>query len=93
MRFQFSIPRGSNGTAGQPGAPGEVSNAQLTAAINGTTANSNGVTTLDTAPSDPPTFADYEVMRAKVNERIVALRRLGGDGGTPVSGLALEAGR
>ena len=82
VRFQFGIPRGSDGTngidgaPGMPGAPGEVSNAQLTTAINGTSANSNGVATLDTIPSDPPTFADYEALRAKVNELIGALRRV-----------------
>jgi len=45
------------------------------AAIGGTSNISNGVATLDVGPSDPPTFADYEVMRAKVNELILALRR------------------
>ncbi len=82
VRFQFGIPRGSNGTNGNDGAPGaqgppgEVTSAQLTAAINGTSMNSNGVATLDTVPSDPPTFADYEALRAKVNELIGALRRV-----------------
>ena len=41
----------------------------------GTSANSNGVATLDTIPGNPPTFADYEALRAKVNELIGALRR------------------
>ena len=89
VRFQFGIPRGAdgsngtngtNGSDGAPGAqgpPGEVSNAQLTSAINGTSNNSNGVATLDTAfVNDPPTLADMELMRAKVNELIQALRRV-----------------
>ena len=82
VRFQFGIPRGSNGTNGNDGAPGaqgppgEVSNAQLTNAISSTSMNSNGVSTLDTVPSDPPTYADYEALRAKVNELIGALRRV-----------------
>ena len=82
VRFQFGIPRGSNGTNGNDGAPGaqgppgEVTSAQLTAAINGTSMNSNGVSTLDTVPNDPPTFADYEALRAKMNELIGALRRV-----------------
>ncbi len=37
--------------------------------------NSNAVATLEIVPSDPPTFADYEAMRAKLNELILALRR------------------
>ncbi len=83
--LQFGIPRGadgSNGTNGNDGAPGaqgppgEVTYAQLTSAINGTSMNSNGVSTLDTVPNDPPTFADYEALRAKVNELIGALRRV-----------------
>ncbi len=82
LRFFFGIPRGSNGTNGNDGAPGlqgapgEVSNAQLASAINGTSANSNGVNTLDTVPIDPPSFADYEALRAKMNELINALRRI-----------------
>jgi hypothetical protein len=31
--------------------------------------------TLETGPGDPPTFADYEALRAKLNELINALRR------------------
>ena len=75
-----SLADGTNGSDGAPGAqgpPGEVSNAQLTSAINGTSNNSNGVATLDTAfVNDPPTLADMELMRAKVNELIQALRRV-----------------
>ena len=37
---------------------------------------SNAVATLDTPfTNDPPTLADIEVMRAKVNELILAARR------------------
>lgn len=54
---------------------GEVTNAQLTAAIQGTSNNSNSVATLDTAPSNPPTVDDYEMLRGKLNELINALRR------------------
>ena len=81
VRFQFGIPRGSNGNNGNDGGvgpqgpPGEVSNAALASAIGGTSNISNGVATLDTGPSDPPTLADYESMRAKLNELIAALRR------------------
>lgn len=39
-------------------------------------AKSNAVSTLDTPfANDPPTLADIEVLRAKMNELIVALRR------------------
>ncbi len=54
---------------------GEVTNAQLAAAILGTNNNSNSVATLDTAPQNPPTLDDYEMMRGKLNELINALRR------------------
>ena len=73
VHFQFGIPRGQDG---QTGAPGEVTNAQLSTAINGTSNNTNAVNTLDTPfGNDPPTLADLELMRAKMNELISALRR------------------
>ena len=62
---------GPQGDAGPQGAPGEVSNAALASAIAGTSALSNGVATLDTAFADP----DTEVLRAKVNELLLAMRR------------------
>lgn len=53
-----------------------MTNAALAGAINGTSSNSNAVTTMDTAfVNDPPTLADLETMRAKMNELILALRR------------------
>ncbi|MBL9133503.1 MAG: hypothetical protein JNG86_19990 [Verrucomicrobiaceae bacterium] len=76
VRFIFDIPRGNDGTAGAPGndgAPGEVTLAQMKAA---TSANTNNVATLDTPfINDPPTPADLETLRAKVNELILALRQ------------------
>jgi len=57
-------------------APGEMTNAALTTAIAGTSANTNAVATLDTPfTNDPPTLADIEVLRAKINELILAQRR------------------
>jgi len=77
--FSFRIPRGSDGSdgaAGADGPPGDVSAADLAAAIDGTSANSNAVATLDTPfADDPPTLADLETLRAKLNEMINALRR------------------
>lgn len=76
VRFNFGIPAGFNGTNGIDGAPGEVTNAQLTSAIAGTSGNSNAVATLDTPfTNDPATSADLELMRAKYNELVLALRR------------------
>ena len=70
VRFTFGIPRGADG------APGEVSAAQLTDAISGTSSNSNAVPTMDTPfTNDPPSLADIEAMRAKYNELVLALRR------------------
>jgi hypothetical protein len=79
VHYRFGIPRGqdgTNGTNGIDGINGEVSNADLATSINGTSNNTNGVATLDTPfANDPPTLADLELMRAKVNELILALRR------------------
>ena len=72
LHFTFAIPRGFDGA---PGAPGEVTNAALAAEIAGvvagSSANSNGVGTLDTPFADP----DDEALRGKLNELLVALRR------------------
>ncbi|MFN0080106.1 MAG: hypothetical protein ACKVY0_26880 [Prosthecobacter sp.] len=79
VHMVFNIPRGftgNDGGSGPQGSPGEVTNAQLSSAISGTSNNSNVVSTLDTPfANDPPTLADLEVMRAKMNELINALRR------------------
>lgn len=79
LHFSFGIPRGNDGGQGgqgEQGPPGEVTASQLSSAISGTSNNSNGVGTMDTPfANDPPTLADLEVMRAKMNELIVALRR------------------
>lgn len=48
-----------------------MSAADLTLAINGTSANTNAVATLDTPFADP----DMEAMRQKLNEVLLALRR------------------
>jgi hypothetical protein len=74
VHFTFAIPRGSdgsNGSNGTDGAPGEISHAQLDNAISGTSANTNSVSTLDTAFADP----DMEAMRQKLNEMILNGRR------------------
>lgn len=48
----------------------------LAMSISGTSSNSNAVATMDTPfVNDPPTFADMETIRAKMNELITALRR------------------
>ncbi len=83
VRFSFGIPRGndgqngtngtngSDGINGSDGAPGEVTSAQLSAAISGTSANTNSVSTLDTGFADP----DLEALRQKLNEIILNGRR------------------
>ena len=91
LHFSFGIPRGQTGDSGPQGPhgtqgdtgpqgaqgpPGEISAAQLLSAFSETSNNSNGVGTLDAAfTNDPPTLADMEAMRAKMNELILALRR------------------
>lgn len=64
-------PAGPQGNDGAPGASGEVTSAQLATAISSTSANSNGVATLDTPFADP----DAETMRLRFNELVLALRR------------------
>ncbi|MBL9115604.1 MAG: hypothetical protein JNJ83_11410 [Verrucomicrobiaceae bacterium] len=77
VRFSFSIPRGAAGTTGPQGndgaqgVPGEVTAAQLSGAIAGTSNVTNSVATLDTAFAD----ADLETVRQKLNELILAARR------------------
>ncbi len=45
-------------------------------AIAGTSANTNAVATMDAAfTNEPSTLADMEVVRAKINELILAMRR------------------
>jgi len=79
VHFTLNLPAGQNGANGVDGAigpPGEVTNAALAMSISGTSSNSNAVPTLDTAfANDPPTLADMEIVRAKMNELITALRR------------------
>ncbi len=79
VHFALGLPRGASGTNGLDGIqglPGEVTNAALAMSVNGTSSNSNAVTTLDTAFSnDPPTLADLETMRAAHNALVLALRR------------------
>jgi hypothetical protein len=77
VRFTIGIPRGSDGSSGSNGSdgaqgpPGEISQAQLDSAISGTSANTNGVSTLDNAFADP----DMEALRQKLNEMILNGRR------------------
>ncbi len=53
-----------------------MTNAALSGAISSTSSNSNAVSTLDTPfGNDPPTLADMETLRVKMNELITALRR------------------
>jgi hypothetical protein len=72
VHFSFGIPRGQDGA---PGAPGEVSAAQLNNAIGGTSNNSNTVGTLGIAVSDPPTQGEMQQVVGKLDELILALRR------------------
>jgi hypothetical protein len=57
--------------AGAQGAPGEVTNAALDAAIAGTSANTNAIPTLDTTFADP----DTEAIRQAFNALVLAQRR------------------
>ena len=74
VRFTFDNPRGNDGSQGSDGSqgpPGEISQAQLDSAISGTSANTNGVSTMDSPFADP----DMEALRQKLNEMILNGRR------------------
>ena len=81
VHFTFGIPQGfngsdgSNGGDGGQGPPGEVTNADLSNAISGTSSNSNGVAMLGMAISDPPTQGAVQAVADKLDELINALRR------------------
>ena len=75
---------GAQGPTGPQGPAGEVTAQQLGDGLAATlasanassSANSNSVPTLDTPfTNDPPTLADLEVVRAKINEMLLAQRR------------------
>ena len=71
-------PTGSQGPAGEVTAQqlGDGLAATLASANASSSANSNSVPTLDTPfTNDPPTLADLEVVRAKINEMLLAQRR------------------
>ena len=79
VHFTFGIPVGADGAQGPPG---EVTNAQLAAAISmavgGTSNNTNAVPTMDTPfTNDPPTLPDMATMRTAYNALVLALRRRG----------------
>ncbi len=78
VHLQFGIPRGfpgNDGGSGPQGSPGEVSNAQLNSAVNGTSNNSNAVSMLGMTVSDPPTQGEMQAIASKLDELILALRR------------------
>ena len=76
VRFTLGIPRGADGAAG---APGEVSNADLTApissAVSGTSNNSNAVGTLGQGADANYNASQMQAVMDKVDELIQALRR------------------
>ena len=76
IHLSFGIPVGNDGAQG---VPGEVSAADLTAAIDatvtGSSANTNAVPTLVMTVNDPPAAAEVQAVANKIDELIMALRR------------------
>ena len=75
---------GEQGPTGPQGPAGEVTAQQLSDGLAATlafanansSANTNAVPTLDTPfTNDPPPLADMELLRAKINEMLTAMRR------------------
>jgi hypothetical protein len=78
VRFTFGIPRGndgSNGSDGSQGPPGEISQGQLASAISGTSANTNGVSTLGQIADSSYNPTQMQDLLSKMDELILALRR------------------
>lgn len=69
-------PGGPEGPQGEQEPPGEVSLAELEAAIAGTSGNSDGVEVLGMVVSDPPTQGAIQAIADKLDELILALRRV-----------------
>ena len=80
LHFTFGIPRGNDGSSGtdgvngSDGAPGEVSQQALDDAINGTSANTNGVATLGIGADGDYNQIEIQALINKVDELINALR-------------------
>lgn len=72
LHFTFAIPMGEPGPTGPQG---EVSNADLYNALQTTSANSNGVSTLGISITDPPTQSEVQAIVSKIDELINTLRR------------------
>ena len=72
-------PMGPTGPQGPQGPPGEVTQTDLNNAelnmLSQSSANSNGVSTLNLVVSDPPTQSEVQDLANKLDELINALRR------------------
>ena len=75
VHLVFNLPRGLTGSDGIQGPPGEVTNAALTAAINGTSSNSNAVDLIPFTANGTYDVYQQEAIINKINELINALRR------------------
>ncbi|MFO1482356.1 MAG: hypothetical protein U1F71_03235 [Verrucomicrobiaceae bacterium] len=75
VHLVFNLPRGATGADGIQGPPGEVTNAALAAAIDGTSSNSNVVDTLPFTANGTYDVYQQEAIINKLNELISALRR------------------
>ena len=81
VHLTFGIPEGYPGAQGQQGEPGpqgpagEVTNAQLSAAISGTAVNPMNISPLYISISDPPTQSEVQQILSRMNDLISALYR------------------
>ena len=76
LHFTFEIPSGEPGATGPQGSQGEVSLQQLSDAIQTTSANSNTVAEAVITVSDPPQQMEVQAIADKLDELILALRRV-----------------
>lgn len=78
--FTFGLVRGNDGTPrinGTDGAPGEVTNAQLSSAVSDSSNNSNAVSTLNQGADSNYSQPQMQAQMDKMDELITALRRRG----------------
>jgi hypothetical protein len=76
LHFTFELPQGETGATGPQGSQGEVSSMDLSNAIQTTSANTNTVAEAVITVSDPPQQMEVQAIADKLDELILALRRV-----------------
>jgi len=75
LHLTFGLPQGASGAPGAEGPPGEITQAQLDAAMVGSSANSNTVSTLGQVADGFYNQSQIQDLINKVDQLILTLRR------------------